>query len=457
MVKPGVWASILILLFKPGCQTMLNKPTKPSILVLAHSAAIGGAELALASLMASTQDQYAWHIVFADVKKAPTALSAHASSTTYLDLPWWCHDAYRTPQKLYRPALQQHLATLTTLARDADILLTNTMTVPWLGLIAHTVRKPHIWYVHEYGDSDHHYQFVMGYDQSLALIDQCAQRVLTISYAVKAHLARIINASKIDLIHQAVDVGRLTCLPVTPTSQPIRLLALGGVKPSKGQLIALQAAGQLQNVTLDIVGPSGDDAYVRQLQHAAASARNVTLQVRAYNVASELQSHDAVLMCSDNEALGRVTLEALAAGKRVIGYACSATRELLADGRGVLYAPNTPEALAQACRHALEDFCLDVDQNRRYVTETYGANTQAADFAACVACALTSPLPDTAPSVQTYVAQLETRALFIGWPAYLRQQGRRQIVNSVPTPFKKLLKKSFNAFRPACYAPSIEN
>ena len=435
----------------------MSKFAKPSILVLAHSAAIGGAELALASLMASTQDQFAWHLVFADVKKAPAALSAHASSTTYLDLPWWCHDAHRAPKKIYKPALQKSLVTLTSLARDADILLTNTLTVPWLGLIANTVRKPHIWYVHEYGDSDHHYQFVMGYDASLALIAQCSQRVLTISHAVKAHLARIIDASNIDLLHQAVDTTRLTRLPVTHRPGPARLLALGGIKPSKGQLIALQAAQQLQNVTLDIIGPSGDDAYVQQLQHAAASASNTTLQVRAYDVATELQSHDAVLMCSDNEALGRVTLEALAAGKRVIGYACSATGELLADGRGVLYAPNTPDALAQACKHALTDFPVDIDQNRRYVTETYGPQTQAADFAACVALALTSPLPESAILVQTYLAQLEARSLYIGWIAHLKQQGRRRLVRSVPTPLKKVLKKCFHILKPSCYAASIES
>ncbi len=427
----------------------MRKTAKPSVLVLAHSAAIGGAELALASLMASTQEQFAWHIVFADVKKAPAALSVHASSTTYLDLPWWCHDAYRAPKKIYKPALQKHLATLTSLARDADILLTNTMTVPWLGLVANGVRKPHIWYVHEYGDSDHNYQFVMGYDQSLALIEQCSQRVLTISNAVKGHLARIIAASKIDLIHQAVDAERLIRLPVTHRPGPTRLLALGGIKPSKGQLIALQAARKLQNVTLDIVGPSGDDTYVQQLKHEVTSASNVTLQVRAYDVATELQSHDAVLMCSDNEALGRVTLEALAAGKRVIGYACTATRELLADGRGVMYAPNTPDALAETCKHALDDFPVDVERNRRYVTETYGPKTQATDFAACVARALTSPLPETTISVQTYITQLEARSLFISLAAHLKQQGRRGVVKSVPAPLKKILKKILNTLNPS--------
>lgn len=434
---------------------MVSSSSPPSILVLAHSAVVGGAELALASLMASTQDQFAWHIVFTDGKKAPAELTAHAARTTYLELPWWCHDAHLAPKKLYLPALQQHLATLTTLARSADILLTNTLTVPWLGLIANTVHKPHIWYVHEYGDLDHRYQFVMGHESSLALIDQCSQRVLTISEAVRQHLARVIPESRIDLIHQAVDTGRLTRLRVSPPGQPVRLLALGGIKPSKGQLIALQASQQLRKVTLDIVGPSGDDAYVEQLKQLAANSRNVSLQVRGYDVAAEMQAHDVVLMCSDNEALGRITLEALAAGKRVVGFACAATRELLGEDRGVLYAPNTPEALAQACQYALEHFTVDVARNRRFVTETYAPQTQAADFAACVAQACACPLPETSITAQNYLAELEARHLFMGYAAYLKQQGRRRLVNSIPAPFKAALKK-FSRRKSSCYAASIE-
>lgn len=427
---------------------MTQPPTKPSILVLAHSAVIGGAELALASLMASTQDQFVWHIIFTDGKKAPATLTAHATRTTYLDLPWWCHDAHLAPKRLYRLALQKHLATLTSLAHDADMLLTNTMTVPWLGLIAQAVRKPHIWYVHEYGDLDHHYQFVMGYEQSLVIIAQCSQRVLTISNAVKQHLARVIPESKIDLIHQAVDTERLTRLPVSPLAGRLRLLALGGIKSSKGQLIALQASQHLHNVTLDIVGPSGDDVYVEQLKQVLTSSRNVTLQVRAYDVASELQSHDVVLMCSDNEALGRVTLEALAAGKRLVGYACHATRELLGDGRGVLYEPNTPEALANACQYARENFVVDIERNRRYVAETYAPQTQAADFSACVERAFASPLPPIPVSVQMYLDELEARGLFIGYAAYLKQQARRWLVNRMPTQLKIALKKFFHVGNP---------
>jgi glycosyltransferase involved in cell wall biosynthesis len=435
----------------------MSSTHKKSVLVLAHSAAIGGAELALASLMESTQDQYAWHIVFADTKKAAEKLKAPATQITYLDLPWWCYEARGKPKKVYKKALLNSIAKLKSLACDADILLSNTLTVPWLGLLAGEIRKPHIWYVHEFGDVDHHYHFVAGYDESLALVGQNAQRVLTISNAVKQHLARIIPEANIDIIHQAVNAENLTQLPVANVADPIRLLALGGIKPSKGQHIALEAAQQCSNIFLDIVGPSGDDNYVERLHQSTASAKNVSLQVRAYDVAQELVSHDVVLMCSQNEALGRVTLEALAAGKRVIGYACTATKELLADGRGILYTPNTPQALASALKNALPHFCPDIEKNRQYVIETYGPKKQAADFYACVSKAFASPACVKPSSVETYLSTLEAQSLFVGLAGHIKQQSRRVAVESIPLRVRKSLKKFLKAMKPSCYVTSTEN
>ncbi len=435
----------------------MTSPHKPSILVLAHSAAIGGAELALASLMESTQDHYAWHIVFADTKKAPEKLKAPASQISYLDLPWWCYEARGEPKKVYKKALLNSLSKLKALASDADILLTNTITVPWLALLASEIHKPHIWYVHEYGDLDHHYHFVAGYDESLALVGENSQRVLTISHAVKEHLARIIPESNIDIINQAVSVENLTTLPIVNPGKPIRLLALGGIKPSKGQHIALEAAQQCPHTFLDIVGPSGDDIYVERLNRASASSENVSLQVRAYDVAQELASHDVVLMCSQNEALGRVTLEALAAGKRVIGFACTATKELLGEGRGILYAPNTPQALASAVKNTLPNFCADVEKNRQYVIESYGPKKQAADFHACLAKAISSPACATPSSVETYLSMLEAQSLFIGLAGHIKQQARRIVVKSIPLCIRKSLKKFLKAIKPSCYVPSTEN
>jgi glycosyltransferase involved in cell wall biosynthesis len=58
---------------------------------------------------------------------------------------------------------------------------------------------------------------------------------------------------------------------------------------------------------------------------------------------------NAVLMCSEGEAFGRVTVEALKSGRPVIGTRDGGTIELVHDGcDGILVAPGDADALAHA-------------------------------------------------------------------------------------------------------------
>jgi glycosyltransferase involved in cell wall biosynthesis len=52
-------------------------------------------------------------------------------------------------------------------------------------------------------------------------------------------------------------------------------------------------------------------------------------------------------MCSRNEAMGRVTVEAMGSGLPVIGHASGGTPELLEDGRTGLLYPGGAEELAE--------------------------------------------------------------------------------------------------------------
>ena len=72
-------------------------------------------------------------------------------------------------------------------------------------------------------------------------------------------------------------------------------------------------------------------------------------------VTAEYHRADAVLMCSRDEGMGRVTVEAMSYGKPVLGYRGGATPELLTDEvDGFLYE-NDAQGLAEKMDLLLKD------------------------------------------------------------------------------------------------------
>ena len=65
-----------------------------------------------------------------------------------------------------------------------------------------------------------------------------------------------------------------------------------------------------------------------------------------------MRSADVILVFSRSEAFGRVTIEAMIAGKPVIGARSGATAELIQNGvNGLLYSVGDPESLAAEIRY----------------------------------------------------------------------------------------------------------
>ena len=137
----------------------------------------------------------------------------------------------------------------------------------------------------------------------------------------------------------------------------LRVLLLGQQRPSKGQELALYAASILKGdqiqVHFRLVGPI--DAAYRDVLQGLASKLGISDIVEI--VDASMRPHDefawanVVLMCSQNEAFGRVTLEALKSGRPVIGTRSGGTAELISDGvNGLLFEPGNPHDLASAIR-----------------------------------------------------------------------------------------------------------
>ncbi len=241
---------------------------------------------------------------------------------------------------------------------NCDVVYTNTNAVCAGALAAKILRIPHVWHVHEFGYEDHGLQYDLGEKVSLFLMNFLSHACITNSFAVAQKYQKYINNDKIYVAYQSVTVEELPASKEYYSEFKKENVAtcaiLGMLKPGKCQDEAILAfSGLIQrkrNVHLYIVG-SGDEDYLGFLKNLVSSnhlEKYVTfVEWVDYPVAFIMNCTDIVLVCSKNEAFGRVAIEAMLAEKPVIGSKSGGTVELIRDGEnGLLYTPGNYEELA---------------------------------------------------------------------------------------------------------------
>lgn len=241
-----------------------------------------------------------------------------------------------------------------------DVVLTNTMTIPAFAIAAKTLKVPHVWMIHEFGKRDHDLSFVLGYRRTIRLIGRLSAQVICCSNAVRDELALSgISRTKLITVYCATDTATVCeSLMERKSYERLRTIVVGRIAPSKGQLLALQGISEARemgaDVTIDFVGSEFDSEY-------AAMIRSLRMDgVRFIGYLDDPTPYychaDVALMCSSDEAFGRVTVEAMKLGLPVIGIDSGGTNEIIVDGRtGYLIPPNDPSALAGKLRRFWAD------------------------------------------------------------------------------------------------------
>jgi len=116
---------------------------------------------------------------------------------------------------------------------------------------------------------------------------------------------------------------------------------------------ALDAVG-VDDLLLVIAGSGPEEMALREL--AAASRAPVHFLGHRHDVALWLQAADVIAIPSLRESFGRVTLEAMAAGRPIVASRVGGLAEGIIDGEtGLLVPPGDERALAAALRTLLTD------------------------------------------------------------------------------------------------------
>ena len=241
--------------------------------------------------------------------------------------------------------------------------MTNTAVIPVPAVAAALTGVPHVWWLREFVTRDHDLAYIFGEALSQRVIGRCSRRVIANSHAVRRHYSPPIPAVKMRVLYQGITGFEPT--PNVVARPEIRALMLGHVTPTKGVEVAVEAAGILRSAAagsfgrpapvdlrLRLVGPIGSD-YRRRLERLIAErGLEGSVEIAGFSSSprTELAWANVLLVCSDNEAFGRVTVEALKSGRPVVGSRSGGTPELITHGvNGLLFAPGNAAELAGAC------------------------------------------------------------------------------------------------------------
>lgn len=241
-----------------------------------------------------------------------------------------------------------------------DVVVSNTSTVFTPAVAAKLMGVPHVWYVHEFGVKDHDLRYDLGFERSMSFIGKLSRMVLVPSRAVSSVLEEWVDPDKIKVIPCAVH-GPSHLAPFEHDGE-WRLVLVGRKSPGKGQTDAVDAVAALRRmghpVRLRLVG-GGEGRYVESLRERARRL-DVDQYVEFVEPTPQVVDHyrwaQIVLMCSNAEAFGRVTVEAMKYGRPVVGADAAGTAELIRDGEtGVLYRSGDAEDLAAKIVASMSD------------------------------------------------------------------------------------------------------
>ncbi|OZB88340.1 MAG: hypothetical protein B7X41_08660 [Microbacterium sp. 14-71-5] len=279
-------------------------------------------------------------------------------------LEWWTvwpDDEARTPdawtaRDLLHPQLLDALAEI-----DPDVVLTQSGVVPEGAVAAAALRRPHVWYLREFGDLDHGLVLPGGPEGYGAAVRALATRVVTNSDAVRRHLFGD-AAADVTVLHPVPRVQGVVGPAEPPrvgddVRRPWSLGIVGSLNPGKGQQDAVEAVAVLRgegtDVHLVLAGPAapGDWERLRDLA-VSRGVEDLVEHVDTFTDRSQMYAgFDAVAITSRSEAFGRVPFEATEFGLPLIYAEAGGPAEYLRPGTtGLAYPVGDAEALAAAIR-----------------------------------------------------------------------------------------------------------
>lgn len=267
-----------------------------------------------------------------------------------------------------------------------DLIYTNSSLTPVGAWVAYLAKLPHFWHIREFGWEDYGLKHDFGNEFFYYWLNK-ARKIITVSFSVRNRVLNNMRDKTIVIYNGVISRDELSKLTEFPMKNNERLVfgIIGYLSPSKGQEDAIRAFSLLQkhDVNLELwiagSGPSEYEGYLQDLCRNLKIDDKVKFLGFIENPYQFYAQINVILVCSKYEAMGRVTAEAMVAGKAIIGYDSAGTNELIENGvNGFLYNGSV-DSLASKMKFCLYNDYSVIASNakkkglNKFIIENYAA------------------------------------------------------------------------------------
>ena len=341
-----------------------------NILFITHYSEMYGANKSLCRLIVELKQHHQVKPVVLIRHEGPIVQFLEDNSIPYIisHFYWWVYEKNSFGARLHNIIKQlRNLYKLNLIYqkignRHIDLVYTNSITINIGFFIARKFKCPHIWHIRE---SLEQFQFklVMGGWLAKKFLTKAADRYILISdYLIKSY-GKLLPANKTVRIYNGVEIPDRPVQKKNP-SDAINFCVLGVVSDQKNQMDAVQAFHILvnqrgkKNIHLHLAGTHKQDYRARIMDYIMANELTsyITCHGHVSDIDHFLNTMDIGLVCSRDEAFGRVSIEFMTHAMPVIASQSGANEELVADGlNGLLYEIHNITELADIIELLLED------------------------------------------------------------------------------------------------------
>ncbi|MDR7544443.1 MAG: glycosyltransferase family 4 protein [Armatimonadota bacterium] len=271
------------------------------------------------------------------------------------------------------------LRVLYRLMRDGrfDVVHTHTTKAGLLGRVAARLAGVPVVIHTPHGHAFHGYLSPLASGALVALervLARWTDRIVCLTEAEREdYLSRGVgDPTRLAVVHSGVALERFTGPPraLSPLREALGIPegcpvvgCVARLVPVKGVDVLLEAFAGVRSVVpharLVVVGDGPDRAALEAQARTLHLDGCVTFAGLRRDVPDLMRLFDVVAVPSRNEGMGKVAVEAMAAGRPVVASAVSGLRDVVRDGQtGLLVPPGDPRALAAALTRLLADPAL---------------------------------------------------------------------------------------------------